>query len=62
MKKWENALYQNDIAFDVRDRFETMYHEGKNVQDIAAELTSEYECIMGDISRFLMRIFQCIPQ
>lgn len=50
MKKWENALYQNDIAFDVRDRFETMYHEGKNVQDITAELTSEYECIMGDIN------------
>lgn len=49
MKNWENELYQNDIAFDVKDRFETLYREGKNVQDITAELIIEFECIMGDI-------------
>lgn len=49
MGTWGPNLYQNDTSLDVKDEFEKLYNEGKNVQEITDILTEEYKSIIGDI-------------
>ena len=49
MGTWGPNLYQNDTSLDVKDEFEKLYNEGKNVQEITDILTEEYKSLFGDI-------------
>ena len=49
MGTWGPNLYQNDTSLDVKDEFEKLYNEGKNVQEITDILTEDYKSIIGDI-------------
>ena len=49
MGTWGPNLYQNDTSLDVKDEFEKLYNEGKNVQGITDILTEEYKSLFGDI-------------
>lgn len=49
METWGPNLYQNDTSLDVKDEFEKLYNEGKNVQEITDILTEEYKSLFGDI-------------
>lgn len=48
MGVWGVKLYENDIALDVKDRFDDL-HRGKTVTDITKELIDEYSEEMDDI-------------
>lgn len=49
MGTWGPNLYQNDTSLDVKDEFEKLYNEGKNVQEVTDILTEEYKSLFGDI-------------
>ena len=49
MGMWGFGLYQNDTSLDVKDEFEELYNNGKNVQEITDKLTEDYKNIMGDL-------------
>lgn len=54
MGTWGPNLYQNDTSLDVKDEFEKLYNEGKNVQEITDILTEEYKSLFGDIKEELL--------
>lgn len=49
MGVWGPALYQNDIAIDVKGEFEELINAGKTAQEITCKLTSDYKGIMGNV-------------
>ncbi len=45
---WGAKLYENDIALDIKDRFDDL-QKGKTVQQITNELIDEYTCDLDDV-------------
>lgn len=48
MGTWGAKLYEDDIALEVKDRFDDL-RKGKTVQEITNELIDEYACELDDI-------------
>lgn len=47
MGKWGTGLYDNDTSLDVRDQFETLFNDGKTVNEITEQLIEDFKSIMG---------------
>lgn len=48
MGTWGAKLYENDIALDIKERFDDL-QKGKTVQQITNELIEEYTCELDDM-------------